>query len=369
MAGLAELSIDGARYGGWQRVTVTRSIEQLAGSFDLEVTERWPGQPEATPIRPGQRSVLTLDGQTVITGWVDSVTADFDATSHRIRVVGRDLTCDLVDCSAIHKSGQWHNATFAQIARDLLAPYGIETIVGDGVDTGKSFVTYNIQEGETVFDCLARAARLRALLLTSDTAGRLVITRAGHETLDTGLIQGVNLLAARAEIGWQERYSRYIVKGQPRLGTWDDTAHAASSATVEDANLPRHRPLIVVADTQGDNATMAERAEWERNIRRGRSVRGALTVQGWTHPDGRLWLPNALVPVTSPLLWLDSAEMLIVGCAYTLDDKQGTLTELAIARPDAFDLLEGARQSKLFGRLKTRADRQKKEAVMNWSLL
>jgi prophage tail gpP-like protein len=367
--GFAELKIDGMIYGGWRRVSVTRSIEQLAGRFDLEITERWPGQPEATPIRPGQRCVLTLDGRPVITGWVDGVTFDYDAASHRIRVIGRDLTGDLVDCSAIHKSGQWRNATIQGVARDLLAPYGIRTILQDGVDTGAPFASYNIQEGESVFECLARAARLRALLLTSDPEGRLVITRAGSERLETGLVEGRNIKAARAEILWQERYSTYIAKGQARLGSGGDLDHAASSATVDDANIPRHRPLIVLADTQGDNATQAERVEWERNVRRGRSVRGQVTVQGWTRADGRLWLPNAIVPVTSPLLWLDDAQMLIVGCTYTLDDQAGALTELAIARPDAFDLIEGLRQNKLFGQLKTRADRLKKESVMNWSTL
>ena len=64
-------------------------------------------------------------------------------------------------------------------------------------------------------------------------------------------------------------------------------------------------------------------------------------------------MPNDRITVTSPMLWLDRAEMLIVGCTWTLDEK-GTLTELAIARPEAFQLLEGMGQSKLFGKLKTK---------------
>jgi prophage tail gpP-like protein len=369
MTGLAELKIDGVRYGGWQRVHVARSIEQLAGSFELEITERWPGQPVATPIRPGQRCRLELDGAPVIGGYVDSVSPDYDAAHHRLRVVGRDATGDLCDCSAIHQTGQWHDAGIGQIARDLLAPYAIALVVEAGDDLGEPFASYNIEEGETVFECLARAARLRARLLTSNPDGELVITRAGKERLAVGLLEGGNIEAARAEFSYQERFSDYTLKGQLRLGDFGDTELAASTGTARDENILRHRPLIVIADAQSDNATLAERAEWECHLRRGRSLRGSLTVTGWTRPDGGLWRPNALLPVTSPRLWLDAAEMLIVACTYTLDAQAGTQTELTIARPEAFELLEGVRQSKLSGTLKTRAQRTKREQVTDWSLL
>ena len=293
---------------------------------------------------------------------------DYDALRHTVRVVGRDLTCDLIDGSAVHKTWQWHNVKIDQLARDLIAPYKLKLIVD--ADIGEPFPSYNIQEGESVFECLSRAARLRALLLTSTPDGDLLITRAGKETLDTGLAEGDHIKAARADFNWAERYSKYIVKGQSRLG-WDgETEHAASSGEVVDERITRPRPLIVLADTQGDNATLAERAEWERNVRRGRSVRGSITVQGWQRPDGKLWMPNALVPVTSPLLWLTQpAALLIVGCTYTMDDRSGTLTELAIARPEAFELLEGVSQSKLFGKLNTKTQREKREKFDDWSML
>ena len=52
----------------------------------------------------------------------------------------------------------------------------------------------------------------------------------------------------------------------------------------------------------------------------------------------------------------------------TIDEK-GTLTELAIARPEAFQLLEGMGQSKLFGKLNTKEQRDKKEKYSDWSVL
>lgn len=365
--GIAELKVEGVYYGGWKTLRVTRSIEQLAGTFDLEITERWPGNPAASPIKPGQKCQLLLDGEAVITGYTDTVVADYDASRHTIRVTGRDKTGDLVDCAAIHKSGQWHNVKIDQLARDLLKPYDIKIIVE--ADVGKAFPSWNIQEGESVFECLERAARMKALLLTSNPSGDLVITRTGKVSLEHGLVEGVNIKGARAEFSWKERFSSYVVKGQGKLGEDGDAIHAAPTGKVADEIITRHRPFIVLAESHSQSATLRDRAEWERNVRRGRSARGSITVQGWRHPGGTLWQPNMLVPVTSPLLWLDNAQMLIVGCTYTLDDQGGTLTELAISKPEAFQLLEGVSQSKLFGKLKTKEQREKREKVEDWSML
>lgn len=226
---VAELKIDSLRYGGWTSVRASRSIETMAGSFDLSVTERWPGQPEATPIRPGQRCELFLDGQAVISGWVDVVSPDYDAERHAIRVTGRDATCDLVDCSAIHKSGQWSNVKLDRIARDLIAPFGVDLVVE--ADVGEAFSSFNVQEGESVFECLERAARARAVLLTSDAHGRLVIARPTAAPPAASLVEGVNIEGARADFSMKERFSEYTVKAQGRLGKNGSQAYAAPAAT------------------------------------------------------------------------------------------------------------------------------------------
>lgn len=363
-----ELKVAGVRYGGWKKVRVTRSIEQLAGTFELDASERWPGQVAASPVKPGQACQVLLDGETVITGYIDTVAPDLDAGQHNLHIVGRDKTADLVDCSAVHKSGQWHHVKLDQLARDLIKPFGIELVAP--ADVGATFPSFNLQEGETVFESLERAARLRAMLLTSDQDGRLVITRTGTSRIATGVAEGDNIKALRGEFTWRERFSTYAVKGHARLGADGEQVHNAATGKSADEIVTRHRPLIVIADSHSTNAALRDRAEWERNVRRGRSARASLTVQGWRHTGGGLWLPNHVVSVTSASLWLNTpAELLIVGCTWTLDDRNGTLTELAVARPEAFQLLDGVSQSKLFGKLRSKEQREKREKAEDWSML
>ena len=67
---------------GWSEATVTRSLETISGSFTVTLSEREPGATAPRPIRRGDACQLVLDGDLVITGWVDTVTIDYDANSH-----------------------------------------------------------------------------------------------------------------------------------------------------------------------------------------------------------------------------------------------------------------------------------------------
>jgi prophage tail gpP-like protein len=367
-SGKAELKAGGAIYGGWKTLRITRSIEQVSGTFELGISDRWVGQPSASPIRPGEACQLLLDGEPVITGYADEAAPSYDDSTHEISVTGRDKTGDLVDCSAIYKGGQWHNVKFERIARDLVAPFGIKVHVE--IDTGAAFASFNIQEGESVFECLERGARMKALLLMSNPLGDLVITRASRRLLPFALEQGVNIKGTRGNFAWKERFSSYTVKGQGKIGPDGEAVddHIGGSATVKDATINRHRPLIVLAEEHGHHASLRDRAEWERNVRMGRGNRGTITVQGWRHAGGQIWQPNWLVRVRSPFLWLD-ADMLIVGCTYTLDERRGTETELSIALPEAFDLVAGIGASKLGRKLNDKEQAEKKKKGDDWSML
>lgn len=340
-----ELKVNGKLFGGWQQVRIERGIEQIAGTFDLTVTDRWntaAGQ-QAFELRAGQSCEVLVDGHTVITGYLDSVNRSYDKAAHQITVSGRDKTGDLVDCSAIFKTGQWRKKTIAQIAADLIKPFGIGLIVA--ADVGKPIPVFAIQEGASVFEELERAAKMRALLLISDGKGNLVLTRAGTERAASDLVEGDNILRADGEFSWKDRFSDYIIKGQ-RKGDDNDYGKtvAHQKASIEDLGITRYRPLLVLAEDQDGDATLKQRAEWERNVRAGRGTRATITVQGWKDRD-RLWQPNTITHLNSPLLSAD-VDLLITSVSYSLDDS-GTTTTLQLSKPSAFDTIEGVKQTRL----------------------
>lgn len=45
------LTVDGDEWGGWQSYRINLGMQQLAGSFNLSLTERWAGQDTRRPLR------------------------------------------------------------------------------------------------------------------------------------------------------------------------------------------------------------------------------------------------------------------------------------------------------------------------------
>ncbi len=358
MSSKVELRVNSAFYGGWKSIRIERGIEQIAGTFELTVTDRWAEQSAVRQINPGQSCQVMIDQAVVITGYVDTVTPQYDKQQHMITVTGRDKTADLVDCSAIYQSGQWSGRALDQIAANLCEPFGIK--VFRATDVGSPLYQFSIEESETVFECLERAARMKAVLLVSDGLGNLVLTRAGSGAPVGTLTEGDNILAARGEFSWKDRYSRYIVKAQG-VGSDDmfgmNVAH--QQAEIRDSNIDRYRPLIVLAEDQGTGATLSQRAQWERNVRMGRGSRATVTVHGWAH-DGSLWKPNTMVHLKSPMLYADH-DLLIASVVFLLDE-QGTRTELQLVRREAFDLVAGVG-------LDGKQDKKKKSKGNDWSAI
>jgi prophage tail gpP-like protein len=362
-ANLVKLLVDGQAFGGWKDVAIRQSLECMAGAFHLSVTRKWDGQQEPYKLREGLPCQVLIGDDVVITGYIDEYSPEGDKDSASITVQGRDKTADLVDCSAIHKSGQWLQSGLQRIVTDLAKPFGIGVTLDAGVSLGEAFKSFALQEGEKVFEAIDRACRMRAVLCTSSPTGEVLLTRSGSQSTGVQLIEGVNIETYSARHTWAERFSVVTVKGQ---GPGDDdewgAAVAHGKAEAKDAEIDRYRPLIVLAEHGAGLKALKDRATWETQVRMGRGKRGEVTVTGWrTGRDGaigELWRPNRLVHITSPAMNLDD-ELLIVGCSYELSNNKGAQTRLTFARREAFEVVDGVRRSRLNGRLNHRSQREK----------
>jgi prophage tail gpP-like protein len=329
--GELELVVNGQAYGGWTSATITRSIEQLADTFALGFTERWTPDAKPLPIREGSPCSVSYDRKPVIVGYVDESNTDYDKEQHTASVDGRAKTGDLVDCSA--KFHSWKNQTLTHIATTLCQPFGVRVSVAAGVDVSAQFRRFAVQDGETGYEAIERAARMRGVLLTTDGRGDLVITRAGAKRTATVLRQGDNIIRGSRNGSMKDRYKDYTLKAQ--VSSDDDFNGQLAlciKATASDSGVKRHRPLTVMADAQETKTQLTKRAEWERNVRLGRGLRLSYTVQGWEHASG-LWEPNLLVQVKDDFLGIDG-QFLVMTARLVLDEN-GTTADLELAPPEA----------------------------------
>lgn len=398
---LVSLDVGGVRFEGWKSVRIKHSIEQLAGTFTLDVSEKWPDQTEAFTIEPGAACTVSIGSDVMITGYIDVVKVKASATEHTITVEGRDKTGDLVDCSAPSK--EWLDMAFEDIANELLDPYGVALVTqvatsgagyapkkgkGKGkkgeakskskapskaaAGGGSKLPRKASNSGETVHKLLDKMAKIQGVMLISDRMGNLMVTRAGLNGAASDVLElGDNLKVIDYERSFANLFSEITVKSQvngavaggggitdgnvntkqsgivARLsaaGGGQTTTRfvggkkSRASVTVSTEGVERYRPLMIVAEDQADDARCLQRAMWEAGTREGKSKRLVCDVQGWRQSDGKIWEINTLVNMVCP--WVkEDQDMLISGVEYTLDMNGGTICKLTVFAPEAYDVL------------------------------
>lgn len=326
------------QYGGWKNININLGMEQCANGFELATSELWPDQDTPVPINQDALCSVQVDGETLITGWVDELAPAYESTDHQVSVKGRDVTGDLVDCS-VETAKMWLNASFDKIARDLCAPFkSVKVKLQPGVSLGKPIIGFEANLGDKVFEVLDKGAQQCGMLLFSDGLGNLVIGRAGTEKYSEALALGVNVKSGRASSDYRQRFSSYRFVAQPAL---DDNIPPSVAVNVSgsstDANVKRHRPSVKFSGNYSSGDALVQRARWQANVQAARSCKATLVVQGWRN-GGDLWRPNKLVEIHDAFLKLDG-DYLVSGVHLKLDAKEGCRTELEVTLPAAFSTL------------------------------
>lgn len=332
------LSIGGKRHTGWTGLRIRRALDALTGSFDLSLARREQTEALAPDIAAGAAVELLIAGERVITGWIDRIGSRRDAEADEITVSGRDKAADLVDASAIATPGSWRMAAMPAIVAQLLQPFGVTaTFTGDA---GGPIRRFALQQGETVAQAIERLCRFRGLTSWSRPDGSIEIGNPAEGPVVARLVEGTHdVLSWSIEHDISDRFSEYVVKGQ---AAGDDTASGRAVARVKgaatDPGVRRYRPLILVAEEQADGASAEKRAEWEANVRAGRSQTASVVVPGWQNPSGQLWRPADRVELVAPSIRVDST-MLIVSAELARTNEQGTVTVLELQPPSAWQQL------------------------------
>ena len=327
------LGLDGfgwAAYEGWLQSEVDRNLEALAGTFSIPIS-LVPGNPPW--IHRGDAVRVRIGSKVVITGYVLAAEPFYRKGDCGMRVVGRDRTGDLVNCSAIYKGGQWRNVKVDRIIKDIITPFGLELVVD--VDLGDVVKDFKLGHGETALDAVARAARLRGILVTRDDAGRVLLTKAGKKLFKGSIVRGQNVIAMESVGSDEQRHSQYFVYGQ--CNTVEDFDQARGlKASAKDVEITRYLPLVINADGNTTQAELQTLADHTARVRRGHSMGFRYTVEGWTF-QGEPWPLNERVAIYDDVAGLDGAEWLICSVKQTCDLKEGDVTELLVRPKEAYD--------------------------------
>ncbi|MBK1842444.1 hypothetical protein JHL17_34120 [Azospirillum sp. YIM B02556] len=324
------------KLSGWQAVRVTRGIERMPSDFDIEFTERFPGEAESVVVKPGDECQVLIGSDLVITGYVDRFMPTIDRSRHSLRVTGRSKCQDLVDCSVVWDSNQMSGATALTVAQNLAGKYNIT--VKALTDVGDPIKQVNFIWSETPYQVIERVVRSQALLVYDSPDGNLILSRVGTEKHGSGFQQGKNVERATAMFGMDLRYSEYRVR-MHNMTPLSETGDAGDILTiVEDKDVPRFRRREIIAETGVLVAGLAQkRGVWEAARRAGRSYCVQLTTDSWRDGDGMLWTPNRMVRLQLPSLKIPDVQWIVAEVTYRRD-RAGTAADLVLMPPDAFSV-------------------------------
>ena len=326
--------VGGVAYEGWLQSDVSRSLEAIAGTFSIPVS-LVPGQPP--PIQRQDRVQVRIGDTTVINGFVLAAEPFYRKGDCGMRITGRDRTGDLVRCSAVHKGGQWRKASLDRIAKDLLQPYGLALKVD--TDLGAPITDFKLGHGESVLDALARAARMRGVLVTRDDLGNLLLTRAGQQRFKGAIRRGWNVISMEGVGSDEDRHSEYIAYGQANTkGSAFETARTMKARAVDPEMIlqDRHLPLVINAHGNTTQAELQTLVDHTMRVRRGHSMGFRYTVEGWTF-EGTPWPLNQRVAIEDDVAGLNGDDWLIASVRQTCDLKEGDVTELIVRPIEAYD--------------------------------
>jgi len=357
----AVVVIDGSEYFEWETVAVRLAKREVpANTFRFTCSEQepigtsWAGRTgDAMRIIPGQKCQVYLDGYLAIDGEVITRRAHYDAQQHVVEIQGQGRAGRLAEASVPHKTGEFNNINFQQLAQKIVQPFGIGVTGKAGSD--QQFKRVSLQPGESAWELLERYARASNTVLGETNTGQLELGTAGG---GGSAIEGVNIL-----IGQETIHSlKAVGSGEPEAGGGEgsDFKSMGQAPGSDDAwgADPTHQrqseqggitsdfssgflPKINLSEIPAwSNDQMLNRAKMESGFADSLQIWVTVTLLSWQHsaqapPSGGLWRPGEMVTVNSPMLVMYGRSLILKAVTFTQDDSSGTRSTLELLNPAA----------------------------------
>ena len=304
------IQINGVEFTGFSDASVSLSFQRVANQFSITFTANGPIE---KPIRVNDKCIISIDGETVITGFVEKLQSNYSSSEHTINVQGRDKTADLVDSTIKTPIKINGTVSLIQLAQIVIKNIQSDIQVTSEIDVPslKPSDIVAAKVGQGAFDFIEQYCRKRQIIATTDGLGDLVFTRANQQKVASvyllNEIGGTknNILSGNLSIDHSGRFNRYIIFSQGNA-VGEVTIDASvtpqqmsdRSGISFDKDIRASRQLCKIAENSSDKKQCQERSDWEENIRIGRSFSYTVTVPNHTvEKTGEVWTPNMLVRV------------------------------------------------------------------------
>ena len=346
-----KLEVNGVQYENFLSASATIRLDALCNEFAFEASAI-QGQP--LPFRGGEQCKVYVDDKLVITGYIEVVQVNYDASDHVISVLGRDKTADLLDSSLdaiddIRTDG----LTLKSLIELVIEKIGLDIKVIDNVSPKEYSPAEDIagpEIGENAFEFIEGYAKKRQVLLTSDENGDIVINSNSGKSSELVLQNKLNsndnnILSANFSYDTTGRYNSYKLASSLNpvalnaAGETDLASLVNQGGGVFDSEIKRPRQLVLVPDLNLSSADCLNQANWEADIRKARGLVYSAKVSGHS-VNGELWQVNKLHQIVDDFVG-KIEPMLLNSVKFNYDLSEGKTTQLGFVGQSAYTLFIG----------------------------
>jgi prophage tail gpP-like protein len=337
------ITVNGTPYVDFVEAKVTVSLETLANDFSFSAS----AVGDFPPLRQGDEVVISVDGVTQLTGFIDEVSGQDQEGGHMVTYTGRDKTGDLIDSqiNIIDEIKASDSLTLKRIIEIVIDHLGLSLKVVDDLNPAPFNKAEDIikpKVGQDAMEFISVFAAKRQALLSSTPAGDILITQASP--VDSGAVvqrlQGANdnnILTQRWAINASERFNKYIHRGQLDPSALNYSGESDSAAIEDqggeaiDGSIRTGRQSVKVessvsgtdefgtkASLSYSSAQLKDRAKWASQLAKAKATRYTCTMPGHQMPQGGVWGSNTLVQINS-----DTANITRKMLANTITFSQG----------------------------------------------
>lgn len=330
-----KVMVGGDIFTSWEEVKWRAAFDEACRGFTLKAATELGAAATHALFALGTEVQIFANGDMVLDGFVDRRRPKIDEDSTSITIIGRSKSCDLVDCSADHDTGDFEN----------MDPVAIGNAIADGI--GARFETdqtldkidsYRLTPGSSVYSTVEQLCRDQGLTLTGLANGNVRITKAGTSRHSGGLYHPGNILSADGDHNATNRHSKIMVRGQAATGHGDDALEI--EGTANDSKVTRFRPHVIIHRESTTKGFVKGRAATRRDRAAGNALRSDVEVQGFRDDAGTLYEPGFLIWTESETLGI-AQDMLIECIDCSQHFKNGSKASLGLVDPRAYDGKKG----------------------------
>ena len=320
-----ELRVGNRVISKYNSVSVSLKYDAVGDTFAYSIYFDPASAADRATFIPGNYlpCTITNNGETLITGVLLSNGFSSSATKQLMQVGGYSRSGVLDDCQVPLTAYpvQLNNMSLAQIATTVLKPFGLKAVIDPIVQNHMDavFDTQNIAVDQTIKDFLTKLATQKNIVLSHDSDGNLLFTRANTKKTPIYYFDELNPAGTWTKISLtfdgQQMHSIIWASGQANIDDpnksegsitnpyvqsvldWEDIARTNTILQPTVTYKSGYRPSVSIQTSGGDNDTgLTVRQLLAKELK---GITMKIELSGWTL-NGQLVRPNNIITVRSP---------------------------------------------------------------------